>query len=197
MKLRQFFELFSLLVSVVLLSGCLAFPISGDYAPVNPPNIPTSDLLLDESPFPLGWEFGYCEPNCNISPKESSRDFYSIDVPGNVVQNVLYYRTQRDAEAKFQRSQENLGLSHSYPSEIDYISPIAHEQYLVCGIDKRSGVKNCRSARRYGNYFVEFYFDLDQGFDDGLPSIKDVEPILRALDEQVSEKLGIPPPAGD
>lgn len=188
-----------LVVATLLLSGCFGVPysLSGDPIPVNPPDVPTSDLLLDESPFPSGWQIDLCEPYCDRDRflGESSRTFGRIGIPGHIIQDVFYYRTERDAEAKFQRYDETTG--HSPPPEISYLSPIADEQYLRCGVDKRSGIENCRAARRYGNYFIYFYFDLDQGYDDGLPSIEDVEPILRAMDERVSEQLGIPLPLDD
>ncbi len=184
-----------LVATTLLLSGCLVlpYPSSSDPVPVNPSGTPTSDLLLDELPFPSGWQIHICEPYCDISPNESSRSFYRISLPGQVIQDVFYYRTERDAEAKFQRYLETTG--HSYPSEINYLSPIADEQYLRCGIVERNGIKICQAARRYGNYFVYLYFDIDEGYDDGLPTIQDVEPILRALDERVSERLDVPLPA--
>ena len=183
------------IATTLLLSGCLVlpYPSSSDPVPVNPPGIPTSGLLLDDLSFPPGWKAVNCEPYCDLSLKESSRTFGREGMPGRVVQDVFYYRTERNAEAKFQRYLETTG--HSYPSEINYLSPIADEQYLRCGIVERNDIKICQAARRYGNYFVYLYFDIDMGYDDGLPTIEDVEPILRALDERVSERLDIPFPA--
>ena len=180
-------------ISIIwLLSGCFLSPYPNDPKPANPRGVPTSELLLDESSFPPEWIIHICQPHCEISPSKSSRSFYRIDFPGHVLQDVFYYRTERDAKAKFQRYDETTG--GSYPSGISYLSPIADEQYLRCRISEQNDIKECRVARRYDNYFVYFYFDIDAGYHEGLPSIQDVEPILQALDELIAEQLDIPLP---
>ncbi len=193
-------------VIVVLWLLCFAVPffywvfvgpvfwITNDPIPVNPPKTPTGDLLLDEMPFPPEWQIGVCEPDCNLAPSQSSRTFYRIGFPGHVLQDVFYYRTERDASTKFERYYETGSGTFTVPVKINYYSPIADEQYVYCGIVERNGIKVCQAGRRYGNYFIYFYFDIDTGDNDGLPSTKDIEPILQALDELVSERLDIPLP---
>ena len=55
-------------------------------------------------------------------------------------------------------------------------------------------VHACRSIFRYGNYFVEFYLEIDDGNGYGL-QLHEVEPILRAMDERAAELLEIPLPS--
>lgn len=166
------------------------FWISGDPVSARPPGLPTSELLLSETPFPDGWQIDPPSER-DISPSQSSRTLGRIGISGNVLQDVFYYRTEKDAAAKFQRYKETEPDTFTAPTEIDYRSPIADEQYLYCGADHRN-ITGCVAARRYGNYFIYFYFDLDQGYNDGLSSIEEVEPILQALDELVAERLSIP-----
>lgn len=178
----------------MILTSCLVFPYPplGDPVPVEPPDISISDLLLDTASFPPGWQIDSCVPYCSSPPGEASRTFGRIDLAGHIIQDVFYYRTERGAKVKFQRYLETTSLPS--PPELSYQSPIADEQYVQCGIVERNGIKVCQAGRRYGNYFIYFYFDIDTGDNDGFPSTKDIEPILQALDELVSERLDIPLP---
>lgn len=180
-------------ILVVATLSC-AIPIPGvpsDPVPVPAPGVPASDLLLDAQPFPSGWEARPCEPYCEDTENASQalRTFYITGIPGHVVQQVFYFGSENDAKANFQRYEETTPFSP--PSEIDYQSPIADQQYIRCGVDK---VPACRAGLRYGNYFVYFYFDIDSGTGDGL-KIEEVVPILQAMDERAVDFLGLTPPS--
>lgn len=177
----------------LLISGCLG-PILlpfDDPVPVAPSGRPTKELLLDEQPFPPGWQVDPCEPYCDDKLSQSSRSFGRIGIPGHVLQDVFHFQDEQDAQAKHQRYEET--TPHQPPPEIAYRSPIADAQYLRCGIDDPAGVSVCRAGRRYGTYVIYLFFDIDQGLDDGL-HYDEVETILRALDEHISTQLEIPIP---
>jgi hypothetical protein len=190
------FKLVASLISAAwVVAGCtITNPV-----PAHP--ISTSELLLDEQPFPMGWQASSCEPYCEREERngQSGRSFFRTGIPGHVIQNVFHYSSERAAHVTFDRYKK-MNLSEATPHarapfspfqpppEINYRSPIADEQYLGCGVDVVSG---CRAGLRYGQYFIYFYFDIDDGQGDGL-KIEEVEPILRAIDERVSLLLDIP-----
>jgi hypothetical protein len=94
------------------------------------------------------------------------------------------FQTYREVEF---RELQSPNRTFRPPPEITYRSPIADEYYLGCGIDE---VPACRAIMRYGNYFIYFYFDIDDGQGDGL-KMEEVEPILRAMDARVTSVLGV------
>jgi len=153
------------------------------------PSVPARELLLATQPFPKGWVVGSCAPDCSRSEGEThaERSFYIPGVPGHVLQDVFRLPDVEAAQANFQSYREVDFQTFTLPLEIRYRSPIADEHYLGCGVDE---VPACRAIMRYGNYFIAFYFDIDNGKGDGL-KIADVEPIVRALDQHVAGRLGI------
>jgi hypothetical protein len=191
------------LISVVwAAAGCsITNPV-----PAHP--VSTSELLLDEQPFPMGWQASSCDPYCEREERngQSGRSFFRTGIPGHVIQNVFHYSSERAAHVTFE-GYKSMNLSEATPSarepfspfqpppEISYRSPIADEQYLGCGVDV---VPGCRAGLRYGQYFVYFYFSLESGYvgtrkiqNSGL-KLEEIEPILRAMDERVSLLLDIP-----
>jgi hypothetical protein len=164
----------------------------GDPQPVPSVGVPASDLLLDNQPFPLGWIVFPCDPDCGDAERAdiARRDFVGpANGPGHALQDVFHFANEDDALAKFKRYEAS--VAYSSPLEVTYLSPIADEQFLHCGLDEISG---CRAGLQYGNYFVYFYFDIDDGEGRGL-GIEEVEPILRAMDERVIELLHTLPPS--
>jgi hypothetical protein len=175
-------------------------PSIGGPQPVPAPGVAASALLLDASPFPTGWQADPCEPHCDRAERssEARRTFGIVDIPGHVNQTVLHYGSLNSAHAVFE-SYKGSDLSTStpearspfvpfrIPDEIAYKSPFADEQYLGCGIDV---IPACVAGRRYGQYFVRFFFVIDDGNGEGL-KIGEVEPILRAMDEHYAELFDI------
>lgn len=179
----------------------------GEPEPTLLPSVPAPALLLDERPFPKGWAVDPCGPNLSRCFRETyaTQGLGRIGIAGNALQHVFRFENIAAAKAKFQRVREvDFARGRNEPSteflpptEIRYRSPIADEYYLGCGVDI---VPACRVIFRYGNYFIDFYLDLDSylgyGLDhegDGL-RIEEVEPILRAMDERAASVLGIPLP---
>lgn len=157
---------------------------------------PARNLLLDAKAFPKNWEVDPCEPDCSRREGETKalRVFGIVDVPGHVIQDVFRLESVEAAQTKFQtyrevefRELQSPNRTFRPPPEITYRSPIADEYYLGCGIDE---VPACRAIMRYGNYFIYFYFDIDDGQGDGL-KMEEVEPILRAMDARVTSVLGV------
>ncbi|MFZ0547675.1 MAG: hypothetical protein WAM60_19670 [Candidatus Promineifilaceae bacterium] len=190
--------------------GCLALlslscvipvgPAIGGPQPVPPSGVPASALLLSAEPFPSGWGVAPCDLDCDLEGDKEALRYFGIDGrPGHVLQEVYYYGSVESAHTVFE-SDVNSSLSTATPiarapfvpfqppNEITYSSPIADEQYLGCGVDV---TPTCVAERRYGQYIVSFYIIVDGGNGEGL-KIEDIEPILRAIDIQVSKLLNIP-----
>jgi hypothetical protein len=160
-------------------------------------DLPASKLLLDSQSFPSGWTAEPCGPDCSRDEgdQHAERAFGRVGIPGNVRQEIFRLGDENDAKAKFNiyREADFRPLSppdHQFspPLAFTYHSPLADDYYLGCGV---STVPACRAIARYRNYFIYLYFDIDGGKDDGLDLVE-VEPILRALDQQIATQFSIP-----
>jgi hypothetical protein len=160
------------------------------------PIVSATKLLLSIEAFPNSWEINPCTPHCDRSEQfgEARRSFIRPHVAGHVIQHVTNYVYERSAHGEFQRALE-VTFPEPAPDEppfnaappISYMSPIADDYHFGCGIDV---VSACRVLARYSNYYVEIYFDIDGGDGDGL-EIREVQPILEALDTLIATQLGI------
>jgi len=197
---------FKLGLNIIILGLMIAGCTVTNPVPAYP--VSTSELLLNAEPFPTDWEVNPCEPYCERAERngQSGRSFGIVGIPGHVIQNVFHYSSERAAHTTFDRYKK-MNLSEATPHargpfspfqpppEINYRSPIADEQYLVCGVDV---VPACVASLRYGQYFIHFYFSLESGYVDGRKiessglKLEEIEPILRAMDERVSLLLDIP-----
>jgi len=189
-----------------VVTSCVA--LFGDHEPTSLPNVPAPELLLDSRPFPKGWEVDPCGPDPSRCFRASyaTRSFGRFAIPGHVLQHVYRFGNVAAAKVKYQRVHEvDFGKGRNEPAseflppaEIAYRSPIADEYYLGCGVDI---VPACEAIFRYGNYFIEFFFNVDKGYVDGVEikgnglKIEEVEPILRAMDERAAAVLGLRPHA--
>jgi hypothetical protein len=180
------------LVLILLETSCAR--IIRESAPTPLPVIPAWQLLLDAKPFPKDWDADPCNPERCLRETYAARVFGIVGVPGHVIQNVFRLDNIEAAKAKFRTYREvdfrpRQPPNHQFlpPPEITYHSLLADEYYLGCGVDE---VPACRAIFRYSNYFVYFYFDIDGGKGDGL-KIREVEPILRAMDERAAAVLGL------
>jgi hypothetical protein len=186
------------LALVLLGTGCSN---AGEVLNATPlPNAPAPSLLLDEKPFPPKWQVAPGETSRDLRDTHAIRGFGRRSIAGQVIQNVYQFDSVRDALAKYQLYRKAdfakapppqvPSTELVTPSEITYQSPIADEYYLGCGWNV---AYICRALFRYRNYVVEFYFDIDSGNGEGM-KVREVEPIVRAMDEQTSSVLGIPFP---
>ncbi len=191
------------IMMVLLKTGCTSVRFSGESAPLPLSNIPAWHLLINADTFPKGWEADPCDSTDRLcfSETHALRTFGRVAIPGHVIQQVYRFNSIEAAQAKFHRVREAdfrprqpPNMQFAPPPEITYQSPIADEYYFGCGVDR---VPACEAIFRYGNYYIEFYFDLDEyrgyGLDvegDGL-KLEQVEPILRAMDERAATVLGL------
>jgi hypothetical protein len=160
------------------------------------PIVSATDLLLTAASFPDTWEADSCEPYCERAERfgNAFRTFGRPNIAGHVIQQVTNYTYERSATAAFQRAQE-VTFSQKAPQvepfisspSISYTSPIADDYNFSCGIDV---IVACRTLARYGNYYIEIYFVIDDGDGNGLQLSK-VPSILSALDIHIASVLGI------
>lgn len=188
---------------VLAINGCT--PLFSSPTATPPLQVPAWELILDDQAFPEGWSVFPCGPPesaCQRQYREaiSYRDFGRVGIAGHVAQEVSRLESISAARSNFQiarevdfRKSKTRSPSTEFlpPAEISYRSPIADEYYLGCGVDV---VPACRAILRYGNYFVYFYFSVDDGNGEGLKT-EEIEPILRAMDERAALVLGIPLPS--
>jgi hypothetical protein len=104
---------------------------------------------------------------------------------------------QRSREADFSKhAPPQVPSTDLLPPPGSYQSPLADNYYFGCGVNIEP---RCQASMRYGNYFVSFFFTVDRGEADGVTivgeglTIAQVEPVLRALDARIAERLGIRP----
>jgi hypothetical protein len=192
--LRRLRIAIGLVLIIIFGGGCEAFAPSP--TPTLLPTFHARELLLNALSFPKRWVVFPCKPHCDNREREThaGRNFGIVDVAGHVIQDVFRFTTVEAAQAKFRTYRET--TFGTPPSEITYRSPIADEYYLACGVDT---VLGCHANIRYGNYFIYFYFDIDDGQRGEGLRFHEVEPILRAMDAQATTVLRIPvsatPPA--
>jgi hypothetical protein len=193
MQMTKLFRVLGIGFLVLLGTNCVPSPSKPTLTPLL--NIPAWNLLLDDHAFPKGWSMETCTLSRHCFGEiEAYRDFGIAGIPGHVIQNVFRMENIEAAKAKFRTYREvdfrpRQPPNHQFlpPPEITYHSLLADEYYLGCGVDE---VPACRAIFRYSNYFVYFYFDIDGGKGDGL-KIREVEPILRAMDERAAAVLGL------
>lgn len=190
--------------------------IAGSTACASPRNQPivtpssvvlAPDLLLNDESFPQNWHILPGDDEYDKGPSDATREFVPRENrPGHVIQDVLIFRSARAAAAEFRGYRETFfhkkpppqtpSTDHRPPPQIQYQSPIADEYYFACGVDI---VPICQVLYRYDNYFIYMFFDIESieidgkqygGDDEGL-QLEEIEPILRALDAQVADRLMI------
>ncbi len=199
---------FTMGVALVFILGAGCANLPHETIPSSMPLIPARDFLLDAQSFPTGWVVFPCASNCERREGErmALRSFGIADTPGHVIQEVFRLEDIAVAQAKFRtvrevdfkKSPQSPSSEFLPPPEITYHSPIADDYYFGCGVDI---VPACRAIMRYRNVFVEFFFNVDTGYADGIKiegdglKIQEVVPILRALDKHVGSLFGITPPS--
>jgi hypothetical protein len=179
----------------ILMGGCQSVRSTPTAGP------PAQAFIVSEDVYPSGWKSLPCE-SLLCQSDGSAYEAYLVskaNQPGHLIQEVFRLDSIEDASAKFATYRKNdfqkkdadpESTEFSPPVELQYTSPIADEYYFACG--REFGLV-CRMIARYRNYFVYFYFDMDDGRGYGL-TYSDVEMILHWLDGRVSSLLGIPLP---
>ena len=187
-------------VTIIVALGC------GTVAYLSPTSTPMSGppaqvFIISEEVYPSGWKSLPCE-SLLCQSSGSAYEAYLIseaNQPGHLIQEVYRLDTLEEASAKFavylkndfkKKAADPESTEFSPPVELPYTSPIADEYYFACG--REFGLV-CQMIARYRNYFISFYFDMDDGRGYGL-TYSEVERILHWLDGKVSNLLGIPLP---
>lgn len=77
------------------------------------------------------------------------------------------------------------------PATNSYRSQLADAWDFRCGVNQ---VPACKAFIRYDAYFIEFYFDIDAGTNEGLRQEQAVA-ILQALDRHIATVFVLPLPS--
>ena len=191
-------ELTVVLMMAVLASGCSLVGV-GTPEPLSGP--PAEAFIVSTDAFPPDWEALPCESSlCGVGESVYETDFIPVtNEPGHFRQEVWRFDSPEAASAKYSNylqadfndaTGDPTATPFLPPTELPYVSNVADEYYFACGRDQ---AWICRLNARYRQYFVYFYFDMDDGRGYGL-TYSEVERILHWLDDRAVELLNVPSP---
>jgi len=164
------------LINSMLISGCR----SGR-------NCPITSLLLEKSEFPPGATADSISSPLSEKPKESAaRDYWSgtpaYHYVGRYPSLILSKENYREIDERTFNTGKHDGPWVT-PEELTYISPIADEYHVACGM--AGAWYQCRMFGRYGEYHVLFWaYISDQGI-----TIQTFESLLQAIDTKMVQCL--------
>jgi len=160
---------------------------------------PVSELFLDESAFPEGWQIGVV----NNATTDPTINHVAREWEGNGVafQSIWRAYTGLDAERKY----DELRASQFHPSrtlppyevfvefkppdEIRFQSHVADEFYIACGWWTWA---YCEVIARYRNYVVELRLDQEATYEGHVThglTYPEIEAVVRAMDARFSEVM--------
>jgi len=162
---------------------------------------PVSELFVDESAFPEGWQIGSVrgatmDPTVNHVAREWEGGEYGL-----AFQSIWRAYTVADAKEKYDEllaSQFHpsrtlppyeLFIEFEPPEEIDFHSRVADEFYMACGWWTWA---YCEVIARYRNYVVELCLDREAEYDGHVThglTYPEIEAIVRAMDARFAEAL--------
>lgn len=164
---------------------------------------PIDQLLIDESPFPEGWEAS--DPDTDSPPlapwtsgrreiEYVSRSFHdSSDPSGAAGMTIQRFKHTRDAANEYEHEKnvtfrvrdEEAQTPWETPAGISFESDEA-DQYLY-GCTEVFGQARCAYVAQYGVYVVSFDVSL---YDTNVVTYTDLLPIFLAIDERMAQHLG-------
>lgn len=161
-----------------------------------------SDLFVDESAFPVGWQIGFPE-DTTMDPtiNHVGREWWGPpDESGVVIQSIWRAYTVTDAEKKYDELQVSqfqpsrpspydIFVPFEPPTEFDFQSQTADEFYLACGW---WGVAYCEVIARYHNYVVEMRLPREAecgGYATHGLAYAEIEAAVRAMDAKFAETM--------
>ena len=191
---------FVLIFSIAALAvGCGVFhpptptPLPGWRSPV-------SELFVDESAFPEGWQIGsvrgaVMDPTVNHVAREWEGGEYGL-----AFQSIWRAYTVADAEEKYDEllasqfqpsrpSPYDIFVPFEPSTEIDFQSQTADEFYLACGW---WGTAYCELIARYLNYVTEMRLDREAECDGHISyemTYAEIETVVRAMDAKFAEVM--------
>lgn len=161
---------------------------------------PIEQLLIDESPFPQGWEAS--EPDTDFPPlapwttgrKEIEyidRLYYSPDAAGRAFIRIQRLGNSRVAAIEYAHKvgvafrETEWGTPWIAPAGLAFESTVADQYRYACSIE--FGQPKCAYIAQYGVYVLEFYVDL---YDTSVITYTDLLPIFQAIDERIMLAIG-------
>lgn len=201
MKTRLRF--FSLLPLAVLVASCGAIRPFTEPTPLPGWSSPVSDLFVDESAFPEGWQTGFAGKSVpRPTANHVTREWWG---PGETsaiaTQSIWRAYTVADAERKynelrvgeFQPSRPlnpgSIFVPFEPPSEISFRSQIADEFYLACGWWDWA---YCEVIARYRNYVVAMTLNREATYGGRVThglTYTEIETVVRAMDAKFAEAM--------
>ena len=185
-----------LLVSLSMYACCVSPQPAVEYPPID-------QLLIDESPFPEGWEAS--DPDTDFPPLAPwtsgrsevecvSRSFYaSSGHSGAAGITIQRFRHTRDAaneyehetDVTFRTRDEEAQTSWEVPAGLSFESSEA-DRYC-CACSEVFGQARCAYVAQYGVYALDFDINL---YDTSVITYIDLLPIFQAIDERMEQHLG-------
>jgi len=151
-----------------------------------PRDCPIESLVLDASVFPPG---SLADPIMSPLP-DAPTESAGITIGwsrGLANHDVLRMRSAAMAAKEFQREKKWQFYPEEtweVPSSLSYHSPIADQYYVACGAPRHTYM--CQMTAQYEEYYVYLVAHMDPE----TMGIRDLERILRAVDEKMGRCLG-------
>lgn len=180
--------------------------------PTPPPGwrSPVSELFVDESAFPEGWQIDFPE-DATMDPtiNHIAREWGRKEISGTAFQSLWRAYTVADAERKYSELRASqfepsrplypgtTFVPFEPPAEIDFQSQVADEFYLACGW---WGEAYCEVVARYRNYVVALRLEREAEHEGHVTyglTYPEIEDVIRAMDAKFAEALDsfpTPPP---
>jgi hypothetical protein len=171
---------------------------------------PVSELFVDVSAFPKGWQVEFPEDTVtDPAVNHVYRSWWHEGVSGIYDQQIWRAYTITVADRKYDELRQSqfhpneplypgtIFIGFEPPAEIDFQSQVADEFYLACGWLRWA---YCQVVARYRNYVVLMRLSREAEFEgnksDGL-TFEEIEAVVRAMDSKFGEvltSLPTPPP---
>jgi hypothetical protein len=195
-KARQ--QLSTLLAWLSICARCVSPQSAVEHPPID-------QLLIDESPFPQGWEAS--DPDADFPPpapwttarkeveyidrtyhtlsERGGRAFIRIQRFGNSRAAADEYADK--ADIAFREGEWN--TPWIVPAGLAFESTVADQYRYACSMEGPGELAwpVCAYVAQYGVYALEFYIDF---YDTSVITHTDVLPIFQAIDERMEEHLG-------
>jgi hypothetical protein len=185
-----------LLVGLSTCACCVSQQSSVEYPPID-------QLLIDESPFPEGWEAS--DPNKDFPPlapwtsgreevKYVDRTYYAPSGGGKAFIRIQRFSDPTAATKEYRQKTDiafrktEWNTPWTVPAELVFESAIADPYRYACSMEGAGELARpeCAYVAQYGVYTLEFYIDF---YDTNVITYTDLLPILQAIDGQMEQHL--------
>ena len=150
-----------------------------------------SDLLIELSVFPAGWQVSQDGPGkIPSAPLGGNDSVESIELEfrvygGGAIESIRRFKNVEDAEAEFIHQKAHIFRKTDFttpwevPSEVVIDKINADQYYFACSQSVGSYWPGCEFIAQYGVYFVDF----STGMYTDYMSYKDLSKIIQAIDD--------------